>query len=853
VSAELNSNSGPKGAMHADSPCYVKRRADDDLLDGLLKGDFCYVLTSRQMGKSSLMGRTAKHLRAQGINVIMLDLQAVGTNVSLEQWYYGLVDCMGKLLRMEDDLDDFWREEERLNPVQRFRAALHDVILPKLAARSGNPSSSAAQASPDPSAPAHSPGSRLVIFIDEIDVVRSLPFPTDDFFAAINEVYNRRAEDPVFGRLAFCLLGVATPRELMRDSRRTPFNVGRRIELTDFDERLSAPLAFGWETLPGANDALLERIFYWTNGHPYLSQRLARAMGANPHLRQPSDVDALCEQMFFAGRAREEEDNLLFVRDRILRTEENLRDVLKLYGRIWNRELVGDDETNRLIDTLRLAGAVRRTGDCLVVRNRIYHRVFDEAWIQANLPAERQAEPGSIAVLPFRVLGPDQSLEYLADGLTEELISALGRVAGLRVASRTSAFQFKGKTQDVRKIASQLTVQNILEGSVRHQASDAHISAQLVLAENGHCVWSERYRYSQQDLIEIQDEIAGAIVTKLEAQLGARPRAAVPSRPVQNTEAYNIYLKGRFHWNRRTQPAVRRSIELFQEALEKDPGCAPAHAGLADAYNILGTYNYARPLETYPKAKAAATRALELDPNLAQAHCALGCASSVHDWDWARAESEFKQSIALNPSYATAHQWYAINCLAPLGRHEEALAELRRAQEVDPLSISIAASIGLALYLAGRYGEAIEQCRQSVELDPAFWVGHLFLGWACIQKQQFDEAVSALQSSLQAGNNDPVALAALAHAYGVMGRRVEALDLLAQLEQLAQSRYVPAIDIVPIYLALEELDSALRWLDTAATERSFKLIYLRVDPRLRNLQSHPQVVRLVHQLGLVNS
>jgi TolB-like protein/Flp pilus assembly protein TadD len=849
MSTELNTSSGLKGAMSPDSPWYVKRRADDDLLDGLLHGDFCYVLTSRQMGKSSLMARTAKHLRAAGVNVIVLDLQGIGTNVSMEQWYCGLVDYMGKLLRLEDEVDDFWRDQERLNPVQRLRAVLRELLLPTLAERAAKRSSSAG----GPAAL----GARLVIFVDEIDVVRSLPFPTDDFFAAINELYNRRAEDPMFQRLAFCLLGVATPSELMRDTRRTPFNIGRRIELADFAASNAQPLAVGWQDgpaaalrSPGCHEALLARIFYWTNGHPYLTQRLARVVGSNPQLQEPAQLDAICDQLFFGGRAREEEDNLLFVRDRILRTDQDLRAVLKLYNRIWEGAEVKDDETNRLIDTLRLAGIVRRQGEVLTVRNRIYHRVFDGDWVAANLPPDRQAEPGSIAVLPFRVIGPDQSYEYVADGLTDELISALGRVGGLRVASRTSAFQFKGRTEDIRKIAAQLIVQHILEGSVRQSGDDAHISAQLVHAENGHCVWSDGYRYSQRDLIEIQDKIAGAIVSRLKLELGSKTKPLPANRPVLNTDAYNLYLKGRFHWNRRTESAVRRSIELFQEALQKDPGCAPAYAGLADAFNILGTYNYARPLDAYPKAKAAARRALELDHDLAQAHCALAYASSVHDWDWPTAEAEFRRAIELNPSYATAHQWYAINCLAPLGKHDEALAELRSAQDVDPLSISIAASIGLALYLAGRFGEAIDQCRETIDLDPSFWLAHIFLGWACIQKRQFDEAVQALQSSLQLGNGDPVALAALAHCHAVMGQRDDALRLLEQLQQLGQRRYVPAMDLVPVYLALEDLPAALQWLDTAGAERSFKLIYLRVDPRLRSLESHPKLAGLARRVGL---
>lgn len=832
------------GTMPPGAPSYVERPADEQLCQGLLQGEFCYVLTSRQMGKSSLMVRTANRLRAQGVTILVLDLTAIGTNVTPEQWYDGLLMRMGRLLRLEDELEEFWEAQQRAGPLQRLMTALHDVILPALGRRAADSSGQEARA-------------RLVVFVDEIDMVRSLPFPTDEFFAAIRECYNRRVEEPEFKRLTFCLLGVATPSDLIRDPHTTPFNIGRRIELTDFTLPAAAPLLAGWQRgqTPGARSledaqGLLERVLYWTGGHPYLTQRLSHAIASRPELRRSADVDQMCETMFFCSRAREQEDNLLFVRERILRTEASLREVLKLYQKIWRGEQVRDDETNRLIDTLRLSGIVRLEQGHLVVRNRIYHRVFNDDWIAANLPPAQEPEPNSIGVLPFRVIAPDNSCEFLADGLTDELISALGRVPELRVASRTSAFQFKGQTDDIRTVGARLLVQYVLEGSLRPVGPDAQISARLVRTSNGHCAWSETYRHPQHELAQVQDKMAAAIVGQLASELGCGPRVLAAPQPVVNTGAYNVYLKGRFHWNKRTESAVRRSIELFQEAIQKEPRFALAHAGLADAFNILGTYNYARPLDAYPKAKAAALSALQLDPNLAQAHCALGCTSSVHDWDWKYAEHEFRQAIQLNPSYATAHQWLAINCLTPLGRHEEALAALRRAQEVDPLSISITASIGLAHYFAGRIPEAIDQCRQAVDMDPAFWVGQLFLGWACVQQQLLDEAVDALQASLQGGNRDPVVLAALAHAHAVRGDRTAAMAGLAELEKMAQTRYVPAMDLVPVHLALEDWEGAFHWLEQAVLERSFKLIYCQVDPRLLPLRDHPRARQIFARTGL---
>ncbi|MBI4659572.1 MAG: AAA-like domain-containing protein [Verrucomicrobia bacterium] len=362
------------GTLRHDSPSYVERQADQALLDGLLKGEFCYVLTSRQMGKSSLMVRTATKLREREIKAIALDLSAIGQNLTPEQWYDGLFLRMGEQLRLEDELEDFWNNNLRLSPVQRLFSAIRDVVLAQTAAA-------------------------LVIFVDELDVVRSLPFSTDEFFAAIRECYNRRTEDPEFNRITFCLLGVATPSDLIRDIRTTPFNIGKRIELTDFTPAEAAPLAKG---LAGANPSLspdqlahlLERILYWTEGHPYLTQRLCRATaGANSNpatFCQPLDpvrlIDSICEDLFFSNRARDRDDNLIFVRERILRSDVDRISLLDLYLRMRRGKYVLDDETNPLVGVLRLSGIAKAEHDRLRERNRIYHQVFDREWVQSNMP-----------------------------------------------------------------------------------------------------------------------------------------------------------------------------------------------------------------------------------------------------------------------------------------------------------------------------------------------------------------------------------------------------------------------------------------------------------------------------------
>ena len=349
------------GTLRDDAPSYIERKADQELYEGLSLGQLCYVLTSRQMGKSSLMIRTAARLQRTGIRVAVLDLTAIGQNLSAEQWYGGLLIQLGQRLDLEDELIEFWQKQILIGPLQRWIKAIREVVLRRCT-------------------------ERVIIFIDEIDAVRSLPFAADEFFAALRECYNQRVSDVEMERLSFCLLGVAVPTDLIRDTRTTPFNIGLRIELNDFVETEAMALTIGLKREQKTGAALLKRVLYWTGGHPYLTQRLCQAVAEDTSITNSDDIDRLCKLLFISPGARERDDNLLFVRQRLLHSDVEVADLLDLYRRVRHGKSVPNEKTGPLVDALRLSGITRTESDQLKVRNRLYASVFDEQWISTNMP-----------------------------------------------------------------------------------------------------------------------------------------------------------------------------------------------------------------------------------------------------------------------------------------------------------------------------------------------------------------------------------------------------------------------------------------------------------------------------------
>ena len=458
----------------------------------------------------------------------------------------------------------------------------------------------------------------------------------------------------------------------------------------------------------------------------------------------------------------------------------------------------------------------------------------------------------SVAVLPFADLSQGHDREYFSDGMTEELINTLGRVQGVRVASRTSSFSFKGNTPDVREVGARLGVATVLDGSVRTADSTLRITARLSDARDGYQLWSRTYERKLEDVFAIQEEISRAIVETLKGTLLASADSAATARRGADLEAYNLYLrgrhalymKGRYSWYRRTEEGLKSAAAYFAQAIEKDSTYALAHAGLADAYAVLGFYDYVAPREAFPRAERAARRAMVLDSTLAQPYATLGYVELYHEWNWRRAEEWFTRAIDVAPRYSTAHQWYS-NFLTVRARFDEAERAMRRAQEIDPLSLIASAAHGWVLYYAGEFDRAAEQCRLTLELDPDYAVALLWRGWSLQELGRPTEAVVSLDRAVALTNRSALFVASLARAQATAGDTSSARALLAELEDRTSRGYVPVYEVAKIHLALGAHDRALDLLERAYDERSHSMVFIGIDPQLSPLHGMPRFERLV--------
>jgi eukaryotic-like serine/threonine-protein kinase len=465
----------------------------------------------------------------------------------------------------------------------------------------------------------------------------------------------------------------------------------------------------------------------------------------------------------------------------------------------------------------------------------------------AGSPAAAHPER-SVAVLPFANLSSDPANEYLSDGLSEELIHALSKIDGLRVVGRTSAFAFKGKNEDVRTIGERLNVGAVLEGSVRVSGDRLRITVQLVSTSDGYELLSESYLRSCGDVLEVQMEIAQAIVTTLQVALVASEPPLFDAA-TDSFEAYESYLKGRFHWNKRTEDGLRQSIALLKESVRVDPAFAVAYAGLADSYATLGIYGADPTSEVMPLARAAADEALRLDANLPEALTSLGCVASVYEWDWDTAEAYFRRAIDANPKYPTAHHWYAVNCLAPLGRFREAEAQLRRARALDPLSQVITVSSGLCRFLQRQYRQAVQEYDAALDVESGFAMAYYFRGQAYERLGEHDRALADLYEANRLSGGSPEITAALGHVHATAGQAAEAHAVVASLESMSGQRFVSPALIAQVYAGLGDHEQALRWLDKGREVRAPEMVWLSVRPLFDQLRLDPRFIDLLRRVG----
>jgi len=473
--------------------------------------------------------------------------------------------------------------------------------------------------------------------------------------------------------------------------------------------------------------------------------------------------------------------------------------------------------------------------------------------LEATRPPDAGAAPvgktRSIAVLPFVNASADPDNEYLSDGITDELINALTKVEGLRIASRTSAFALKGKPQDVRAIGALLGVSVVLEGTVRKSGDRLRITVQLTAAADGRNLWSERYDRTLDDVFVIQDEIARTIVSTLRTTFLADIADPTPQRYTHNLEAYSLYLKGRYCWNKRSPEGVVEAIAYFEQAIDHDPGYALAYSGLSDAYALQVDYRGLAVADGYEKARLYALKALELDDTLAEAHTSLAWVLYVHDWDWDGAVRAYARALELNPGYATAHHWYSFVLLAT-GRAEQALVEAHAALDLDPSSLSVRRGLGWMYYYTRRYESALYHLRRAIAMNPTSEDTYRVLGLVLTQQGAYDEAERAFREAITLSPELSYATAGLAHVLALAGRRVEAEALVAELEARARDRYVSPVAFCIAHLGLRNVDQVFHWFERAYQDRRGWMTYLKVDPMFDAVKDDARFAEFVKRMGL---
>ena len=455
----------------------------------------------------------------------------------------------------------------------------------------------------------------------------------------------------------------------------------------------------------------------------------------------------------------------------------------------------------------------------------------------------------SLAVLPFANAGGDADAEYLSDGITESLINNLSRLPNVRVTARSAVFRYKGKDADPQKVGQDLRVRAVLSGRLLQRDGMLIVRAELMDVAKGSQVWGEQYTRKVADVLALQDDISVKIVDMLRVRLTGEEKQRLTKRYTEDAEAYQLYLKGRYHWNKLSADGLQKAIEYLQQAVDKDPAFALAYAGLADAYSSSSFINLAPPREVMPRAKASAAKALEIDGDLAEAHISLGYSSFSYDWDWPVATRHFERAMALNSASVINHRSYLFY-LAVAGRSAEAVSVARRALDLDPVSPALSHYLAVQLYLARQFDDAIAEGKRTVDMDPNYGVAHEVLGASYAAKGMYREALPAMERASAMNRGNAISLAYLAYVRASLGDRSQALQILDQLAAASKQRYIPALSFAIVYVGLGDKDHAFTWLERAYQERFNRLAYLRREAVWDSIRTDPRFEDLLRRIGL---
>ncbi len=526
---------------------------------------------------------------------------------------------------------------------------------------------------------------------------------------------------------------------------------------------------------------------------------------------------------------------------------------------IWAETIVEENNLNQYISVLRKVLEIDSDKQRYIetipkIGYRFIAKVTQDTAIEKNLSnlrlKDKSSYISSIAVLPFKFLGDAENNEYLAIGIADAIITKLGNLKQMLVRPTSMILKYTDPAHNIALVGRELRVESVLEGIIQKLDNRIRTTVQLVSVRDETPLWTDKFEMDFKDIYMLEDAISEKVAETLISKLTFEERARLSKRSTENVEAYQLYLKGRYYWNKRSSGGLKLSTRNYQEAIDKDPVYALAYSGLADCYNLHSYYGELPPRESFPKAKAAAARAIEIDEKLAEAHTSLAFVKAWYDWDWSGAEKEFKRALELNPDYATAHHWYAIYLMA-VGRSDEAMEEINQAHYIDPLSPVISRDIGLLHHFREPGSDrAIEQYLKTIQMDQNFWTAYRHLGLAYIQKGMYQEGIAELKQALAIAGNRTMIIAELGHAYAISGMRKNAIKLLDELKKQSAREYVSSYDIALIYVGLNHIDESFEWLQKAYLERSGWLIYLKIEPLLERLRSDPRFTDLSERMGL---